>query len=353
MSSLGFLVYAWLRPAQARENQPAVILIVGIFVYALISTLLLGGQAYATLFAPDQMWTGVLSLVSIALLAWLLAPRINQRTLRYFFWSMVVVATVSLLSSVPSIRVEQRLAGIVMQPNILAIILGSGLIAGLYGKASGQTRLRLIGIVILVVAILLTQTRAVIFLLPVMAAPLLFRLPANKRKWVWIAMGAVVLCIALFVPRITSMDRLTYGVSYRYDLVAYSVRHLAVMPPWGFGPDALSTVAGVYYPLPGSLQATTVVDQKLLESSHNIIIDRFLEYGWLGGASYLLLIIVFITQAIKKRHDPLLLTLSVIGCFVLVQHLVTVSRFHSELIVWVAIFAVIGKKPQRAEGPHD
>jgi hypothetical protein len=352
ISSLGFLVYTWWRPAEREENQIQTGVIVGLFVYALISTLLLGGQAYATLFAPDQIWTGVLSLLSIVLLAWLAAPRINKRTLRYLFWSMAAVALISLISSLPSIAEGQRLAGIVLQPNILAIILGCGYIAGLYAKGYQHSRLRAAGLLVVVIAILLTQTRAVILLLPAIAAPLLLRLPTSRRKYAWLALAAAVVCAALIAPRITSLDRLAYGVTYRYDLAAYGVQNMTVMPPWGFGPDALSTVSGDYFPLPASLQATTVTDQKLLESTHVVVIDRFLEYGWLGGLSYLLLIVLFIVQGVKKRHDPLILTMFAIGCFVLIQQMVTVARFHSELLAWLAMLTVILKKPTESGG-HD
>ncbi len=331
------------------ENQRKVIILIGIFVYALISTLLLGGQFYQVFFAEDQMWTGVLSLLSILALAWLISPRINQRALRYFFWCMVIIAIVSLLSAIPGIAAGQRLAGIVLQPNILAIMLGSGFIAGVYGKDNGQPQFRLGGLAILLVAILLTQTRGVVILLPIVLIPFLLQLPLKVRKYAWLGLAAGVLGIFLCVPRIASSARFVYGATYRYDLAAYGIKNMAIMPPWGFGPDALTTVSGTYYPLPESLRATTLVDQKLLESSHVIVIDRFLEYGWLGGASYLLLISLFIIQGIRKRHDSLLVVVFAIGCFVLVQQLLTVARFQTEIILWVAMLTVIGKRSTDAK----
>lgn len=344
-ASLGLLVYTFLKPNKDRNRFSVAAGVAGAFIYALLSTLFLGGQFYQALFAQDQMWTGVISLGSIILIAWLTAPRLNWKVLSTFFYTMTGIATVSLLYDFARILQGGRLGGLVVQPNVLAIILGAGLIAGLYTKDPIHLRTRICAASPIILAILLTQTRAVIVMLPIIILPFVMQHCRLGRTWLWALAGLLVLGVLIASPRLTNFDRLVYGMTYRYDLAAYSLQYTKIMPPWGLGPGGLLNVAGDYYEPTTSLKKTFEIDQKIPESSHVILVDRFIEYGWVGGLSYLALICIFFQQAFKKRKDEFIQVLAAIGIFVFLQQLITVPRFHMELIAWVAMLGVIMYRP--------
>ena len=349
ISSLGLLVYSLFKLGSETERSRVLLVAVLVFVYALVSTVLLGGATWNTLFAPDMMWTGALSLMAIMLIAWLAAPRLDWQTVKLFFCFMAGTALLSLLYGAPEILEGGRLGGLVAQPNVLAIMLGSGLIAGLYTKEPMRIGWRFFGVLSITLAIFLTQTRGVIVMVPLIVMPFAFMHTTIKRQYLVGLATLIVVISCIAAPRLANIDRLTYGVTYRYDLASYSTRYLQVMPPWGFGPGGLSNVVGEFYELPPSLEATILVDQKTPESSHIIFIDRFIEYGWLGGVSYLVVVGLFIAQAYKKRQDDLVKVLAAIGLFVLVQQMITVPRFHTELIAWVTMLGAILYRPTKSE----
>ncbi len=330
-----------------------------IFWYGLLSTTLLSGNWKFVFFGVQNLYIGTWILTCCMATGLLVARKLRVELLDYFYWAMVALGILSILFNMRSLINSERLYGLVLQPDILAVLLGAGLVTSLFISYGDKWRYMLLGYTTLITAILLTRTRAVIYLLPVWAvcAVLQYRSKVQLSKQSsWLAIGVATICVILAgfyaAPRVLSLDRAQFGVSYRADLVTHSSKYLAIMPPWGLGPGGLNTVITDYYEMPESILHTVAIDQKVPENSHNLLLDRFLEYGWIAGVSYLLLLAVTVWAAIRTRHNKLTQALSVTGGYLLIQQLVTSTSSLLELLTWICLAGILMQAAKEGKNPR-
>ena len=122
------------------------------------------------------------------------------------------------------------------------------------------------------------------------------RQPALRQRIIFIAFfvtvaGAVMLMIMLSIPSIRAefADRFTLFKDYDSGETGRFGRQLRSLPmlilrPNGFGPTGFATLLG--------------------EDPHNVYINAFSAYGWLGGLSYLLLIISTLLVGLRGLLIP-------------------------------------------------
>jgi hypothetical protein len=319
-----------------------------IFGYGLVSATLLHGNWKFVFFGVQNLYIGTWTLGCCILAGLLIARKLKLEFLNYFYWSMVALVPGSIILGLGGLLQNERLAGLVLQPDLLAILLGAGLVTALLITLKSRWQYILAGHSILIIGILLTRTRAVIYLLPVWAifAVIKYRskVQLSQKSTLYsfaVAAVLILLAIAYAAPRVLSLSRAQFGVSYRADLISHSSKYLAIMPPWGLGPGGLNTVITDYYQMPESIDHTIAMDQKVPENSHNLILDRFLEYGWIAGAAYILLIGVVVWATIRNRHDRLTQALAGVGGYLLVQQLVTSTSLILELLTWICIMGIL------------
>lgn len=329
------------------------------FLYGLVSTTLLSGSWQTVLLGLDNEFLGSWTLLSCVVIGLLIARKLRLELLNYFYWSTVALAGVSIIFDVASIARNERLTGLVWQSDVLAIILGAGLTAALFISFKAKKQYVIAAHSLVMSAILLTRTRAVVYLLPLwlLFAFIKYRshLKISDRMTKYGLAGASIFILTAGIyaaPRVLSVSRAEFGISYRMDLVSHGSKYLAIMPPWGFGPAALSLVGTDYYQLPKSLEHTMIADQKIPESAHALFLDRFLEYGWVAGLAYLALIIVTVVAAIRTRRNKLTLALTAVGGYLLIQQSVAATSSIVELLTWICILGILMQAAKEGKPPH-
>lgn len=330
-----------------------------LFWYGLLSATLLSGNWRFVFFGVQNLYLGTWILACCGVVGLLVARKLRLELLNYLYWAMVGLGVLSILLNVPSLLNDERLYGLVLQPDILAILLGTGLIASLFISYRVTWGYVVLGHAALITTILLTRTRAVIYLLPIWLAYAVLqnrsKMRLSKRN-TWLGIGLALSCVVLAgvyaAPRVLSIDRAQFGASYRMDLVAHSSKYLAIMPPWGLGPGGLNTVITDYYQMPESIMHTVALDQKVPENSHNVLLDRFLEYGWIAGISYLILLAVTAWAAIRTRYNKLTQALSAIGGYLLFQQLITSTSSLLELLTWICLAGILLQAAREGRALH-
>ncbi len=233
-----------------------------------------------------------------------------------------------------------RMGGVFAQADIMACFIGCGLLIGLgmWGLCPKQRRL-LLGIQgFLVGLLLLTQTRAVLFL--VIGLYLIFMIK-HRRRGSPLVIVAVIAALLLFgtlhyfLPsRITDRAYVVQSISYRLSLQKYAVQTSAHRPFLGYGPGNLADALACSRLPAGSLQ-TTCKQGYFFNSSHNIFIDRVLAIGWLGGLSYLGLVVLALYRGWRGNKTLQIVgyTLTLIGCY----YLTNVTSLTLELLFWILL----------------
>lgn len=329
-----------------------------LFAYGLLSTTLLSGNPQNVFFGADNHFIGSWTLLSCILGGLLIGRRLQVQSLAYFYWALVILAVGSIVLDSSSLMAGERLAGLVMQSNLLAVLLGTGLIVGLFTSFMGKWQYLLLGHTILISGVLLTRTRAVIYLLPLWLVCMGFRYRSYVRLrqrslWYGIVLAVAVAALAAVyaAPRLLSASRDVYGVSYRAELIQYSSKYLAIMPPWGLGPGGLTNVIGDYYPLPESLRHTVAIDQKIPENSHTIFLDRFLEYGWIPGIAYLATVVMAALAAWRTRRSQLTQVLAVTAGYLLLQQSVSITSPVIEFLTWTCLVYLLLQGARSSKPP--
>ncbi len=193
-----------------------------------------------------------------------------------------------------------RAQGTFKDPNVLAAyLIFPGLVLA-QGFMLGNRRYRLtraLALVLVLAALFLAFSRgawlnfAVAALLTIMFTFALTPSPALRVRIVLLSivgvatLAALVICLLSFeAVRDLFLDRLTLAKDYdsgergRFGVQANSIPYLLELP-LGFGPDQFSKHLGL--------------------DPHNVYLNAFASYGWLGGISYLLLIVSTIIIGFK------------------------------------------------------
>lgn len=292
----------------------------------------------------------------------LLGPvKLTERHVNAFMRMTAFLALASLLINIGTIFNGDRLTGVVNQSNLLAILLGAGVIVGVFTKYYRKTAFSTASFLLIIATLTLTGTRAVIIPILIILSVkglieliILNKIQSGGKKIhyrdISIVVALVVLLLCLLAPssgRVTAPSDLKFGFSYRYNLLEQSFKLAEIMPVWGYGANSISTVFDKYFELPADI-SRTYSEGYFIESSHNIFADILLQYGWLPGVFYVLIILLTSYASIKisknkESYLPIALFL-----FLLLQKLLTVTFFEVDVLFWLSVCMINYQYVQQA-----
>jgi hypothetical protein len=288
----------------------------------------------------------LLRLGSLELLAsvgcGILLSRVPSKKL--MLWLYIVSVTAAVIS-VPytyfSFHFFIRLGGIFHQADILAAWLACGFILGCGLWSYYNKRHILIGIsqLLLLVALFLTQTRAVMAILVLLLIIMAIRnVKTRKRRIVYLSSIAVLLLMIAIIGHQILPNRLANtptSIVYRLRLQSYGVKSSFNEPLLGFGAGNVSQ----------SLSCQSFKDAELVhtcsqgyyfDSSHDIYLDRILALGYIGGIAFVTFVVCSIYRALRlpDQQQYFGYTALLLGLY----YLTNVTNIEIEVLLWILMF---------------
>ncbi|HXL66121.1 MAG TPA: O-antigen ligase family protein [Xanthobacteraceae bacterium] len=248
-----------------------------------------------------------------------------ERFVKVYVFANVVAATVGVygfVSQNPSLTWAGRPTGFLDDPDMFGVFLIPGILGSLYMIAQKRSRYWYAGaLALLSIALLLSFSRAAIVSAMLFGGASFFYF--NRRNLFKASLVAFVVVLVLSVPCLflyltneTFAEMLTgrFKIAEEYDL-GYFGRYNRYL---------LSVPLILDHPLGLGLFE---IDKIFPEPIHNIWISSFLNYGWLAGFAWTLLMVLSVQQAWynwKRSGDELFLLilfcwLSVVSCAMLHQ----------------------------------
>jgi O-antigen ligase len=281
---------------------------------------------------------GLLSCVGIGLLAKTVPLK---RLLVYLYVIILSLAVISLPYSLLRFHSLSRIGGVFAQADILGCFVGCGLLFG-FGLISlypRYCRLMLGSQLFLACILVLTQTRAVLFLVIVLYIlwSLQTRRAAALKRVIFSLLAVLLFLFTLHYiapSRLTNTGYAAQSISYRLSLQRYALRTSTQKSLLGYGPGNLADALSCRQIPAGTLQATCHQGY-FFNSSHDIFIDRILAIGWIGGLAYLALVVLAIYKGMRSKQEVRIMTYGVllISCY----YLTNVTSATLELLMWVLL----------------
>lgn len=329
-----------LRPVAALDQTAWLLL--GIFIAAGVISFVLNPHAGYDFFGAPYIRLGIGSWLACVGVALLCAKLPKWQLVSFLYGTIMVVALISLPYTWLCVHSLFRAGGVFSQADILACFVGCGLLLGLeiYALYPKHRRLILACQILMAGLLLLTQTRAVIFLTALLG--LLWIFQHKDRRIFWHAAGVVAGASVLLAAgsyaapgRLTDSAYASRSFDYRLTLQRYA-GHAAVQKPFfGYGPGNLADAMPCPALLSKSLQ-TTCDEGYFFNSSHNIFLDRALGVGLAGGLAFLALVLLGLYRGFHGRKPPQVWVygLALISAY----YLTNVTTATLELLLWVLLF---------------
>ena len=333
----GFYAIAYVamrRDCRLRKIDQA--LLVGLIASSLLSvffahdtsTALLGGLRYRV---------GMLSLVSAAAIGLALSSKTKFQKIQLLYITSVALALVAIPYNFYFLGSGVRLFGTLYQPDILAAILGCGFLFGLHLlHREPSTKYLWVAQTILLIDLVMTESRAVLVLVFLLSLVYMLK---DLRNWRLLGIFGVVLVgfVAIGPIRVTSTSYFGQSISYRSHLAAFVVQKIADRP-LGYGAGNLLKAIDCRDITSPDLVKTC--RQGLgFDSSHNWFIDRFLEYGWVGGICFLLLTVRAMFSGRKLNAELQILKLAFL--LLVFYSMTNVSGIEIEVFFWIILASLI------------
>ncbi len=350
---------------QRLTTPPVFLLLSAILVSTIVS-----GSLTQTSIGDLQKGDGAIAafVVCVGMLA--LVTRVRTVNHRWIYLSGSAGAFGSLLYFLSSgaYLTGERAAGIMGQPILFATFLAIGYI---YGFAYRRQLNLSLGVWVLLQAqlfllIVTTMTRAVI--IPVIIYTtyelLLLRGLKNYRKQLRDKLPVFTVMILLlgtvFISsgaayRTLNPSKMKYAIEFRLAMIGHAVSQADIVPFLGYGHGQIFANMGVYKTFPAILEAEVRTGKAdVLDSTHNMLVDFWLQYGVLGLISISWLIFLGLQNGIGARHRStearfLLFALLI----VLLQVMVNPAFPEIRIIMWLLLFRLIFefRKPSRRKLP--
>ncbi len=284
---------------------------------------------------------GLISLLSCAVIGLTINILEGDKLIRWLYYSGFALAVMSPLYYL--FHHTARLGGPIDQPDILAAYLGAIFIIGFTKIRFTKSKFAWIAMQsTLLLAIILTQTRAVLLLIGLwLAYQALAHANQKGRQWlVYLCLGVVLILGISRIGRLNDMRYLKVSTAYRLNLQQEGVRALATMPPWGYGLGNLYGTALFCNNLHYQPLLQTCNEGVGFASTHNILLDRLLETGWLGGIAYMAFfgycLVIYLRQG--QRHIPPVFWAELM---LVIYFLTNVTSLELELLFWILGFWLI------------
>lgn len=339
-------LFAWLAILLKRDlflkilDKKSLILLGLIILSALLSMAVNPHLGYDLLGAP-LVRLGSLGLISCIGIG-LLATQIKTKQLIPYLYAITcTVGVIAIPYNLYSFASIDRVGGVFAQADILAVFLASGLLLGLYLsiKYSKKRILLVFSQLGLLGMLILTQTRAAVFLAVVLAAAyMLIEIGPKVSKntlIVLVLIASLVVVGAKVLPsRLTDAGFAKSSATYRLELQKAALRQTTMKPFFGYGLGNISDSLDCKYLRVTALKETCD-KHYFFNSSHNIYLDRILSLGWIGGLAYL----VFVVMAIYRglRAVPEIRIMAFCALLISLYYMTNVLSLTLELLLWVLL----------------
>lgn len=265
-------------------------------------------------------------------------PRLSL--IKYIFLSSLILALVCLVYSIfhsHNPLYPERLSGIVFQPDILAAYIAAGFICSLGlidSRQYDKQRLWLIlSSAILFSTVYLTKSRTI--LAAVILLSVIFIGLKNIRIGLSILLTLLLLSI-LLIGYSHNLHKLNNIISYRSDIQLSASQRFFKNP---------FVIAG-NYGLEKDLSCSNLVKYEALittcnkgysfSSSHNIFIDRTIEFGIIGGLAYVCLLFIAIYRYMTSKISANK-SIGIMLLLISIYYLTNVTSIELELLIWLCL----------------
>jgi hypothetical protein len=320
------------------------LILLSVFSFAcLLSTIVNPHKAYDILGAP-YVRIGFVGVISFVVCGFMLLGIPVNKFIKYLFLIISILAWLSIPYSLVRFHSLVRLPGILNQPDIFGCILGCCLLLGWYiiYDSSQKKYWLMANQLFLTILLFLTQTRAVIAITILLSLIWLYlRRDIVSRRQIIVGGLIVTLiaisCYGILPHRLKNTAYAYQSTTYRFSLqqAALTASTHKILLGYGLGnlADAL--------PCP-SLHATalhnTCRQGYFFNSSHNILIDRILAVGWLGGLAYLCFIIWALISGWSREPSRQILCL--VSLLICLYYFTNVTSVILDLIFWVLLIRI-------------
>jgi O-antigen ligase len=295
---------------------------------------------------------GLLSCIGIGLLA---ARREAKRLMVELYLLIIGLTILSVPYSWGRFHSLLRIGGVFGQADIMACVVGCGLLIGLgiLNLYPRQQRALLGMQAFLAVVLACTQTRAVLFLVIVLSIAWMLHNKRQKSFKSMIYLGALLLLLGglhyALPNRLTNTAYASQSIQYRLTLQKYSLRSSQQHPFWGYGPGNLADALACSR-LPARQLQASCHQGYFFNSSHNIYLDRALGLGWIGGLSFVAIVILAVYRGFRtaKELRVFAYVLVLISCY----YLTNVTSLALELLLWIVLARCL-VRPVKLPGTHD
>ena len=313
------------------------IILVGLNAYKFHSSMNLEGVFYDP--------TGSLVLLSIMLLG-LLA---QQQSRSFILWLIYIFAVVVGIDSYPVALFNShgfsRFFGIFEQSDVLAEIVGLGLLLNAYFYTKfvqHKYRTAFFGIEAMLAGVLyLSGTRFVIATTILLSLELIWYFRAQRKELAFLYAGAVgiflIFSFTIQVTRITGVADYGNSVSYRLDLQNITLKQVPSLPLLGVGVGNIENVIHCQKLLSVQALRKTCADGFIFSSSHNIFLDRVLQFGIITGLLYAFVIGWVIVRNLGRKWSAELMMLCLLALSICLYFLSNVSLPEVELVLWMLV----------------
>jgi len=313
----------------------ALIMLVGLNAFKFHSSMNLEGVFYDP--------TGSLVLISFILLGLLAALQSQSFILSLVYVFAVVVGIDSYRVAFFNSQGFSRFFGIFEQSDVLAEIIGLGLLLNAYFYTKfvqHKYRTAFFGIEAMLAGVLyLSGTRFVIVTSVVLSLVLFWYLKAHRKEvaFLYAAAAAIFLIFSftIHVTRITGVADYGSSVSYRLELQNITLRQVQSVPLLGVGVGNIEHVIPCQKLLSVRVLRKTCADGFIFSSSHNIFLDRILQFGLLAGLLYLAIFGMTILRALHAKLTAELVVMLLLELSICLYFLSNVSLPEIELLLFV------------------
>jgi len=312
----------------------ALIMLVGLNAFKFHSSMNLEGVFYDP--------TGSLVLISFILLGLLAALQSQSFILSLVYVFAVVVGIDSYRVAFFNSQGFSRFFGIFEQSDVLAEIIGLGLLLNAYFYTKfvqHKYRTAFFGIEAMLAGVLyLSGTRFVIVTSVVLSLVLFWYLKAHRKEvaFLYAAAAAIFLIFSftIHVTRITGVADYGSSVSYRLELQNITLRQVQSVPLLGVGVGNIEHVIPCQKLLSVRVLRKTCADGFIFSSSHNIFLDRILQFGLLAGLLYLAIFGMTILRALHAKLTAELVVMLLLELSICLYFLSNVSLPEIELLLF-------------------
>lgn len=336
----GVLGWAAVVMQRRRFHLPRpVAVLLAIYLFACLLSLL-AHPSRLNLWGSPLMLLGTPALLAMAGSGLALQTVQAGKLVSWLYTSLVGLAIASIPYSLWNDHLRGRLGGLLHQPDFLAVCLGIGLILGTELWRQSAQRKWLIGSqLFLLFTLFLTQTRAVIVIVALVLLLMTARSGFTAKRKVFMG-AAIVVTLALtlaglklYAPgRLTSVSYASDSISYRLNLQRFALQAVRREPVTGYG------AGSVLKALPCSSLHNPALQKTChsgyyFDSSHNVYLDRVLEFGWLGGLSFAGLMAWGLWHGLRSRGPERVLAYCLL--IVAAYFFTNPSDFEIEMLSWV------------------